>query len=159
MKIIFLDIDGVLCVIESDAKQAFQRLAKGEGSSPSLNSKCISVLNRIIKKTDAKVVISSSWRLHYPLENIKKALEKHGFVGEIIGATPNAWRHPEIDYVARGNEIQQWLNEHPEVEKFVILDDETDEMRHLLPKCVVTQGVFSKGLSCKHAKLVLEHLL
>ena len=41
--------------------------------------------------------------------------------------------------VARGSEIQQWLDGHPEVRDFVIIDDGND-MLHLTPNLVLTDA-------------------
>jgi Swiss Army Knife RNA repair-like protein len=32
--------------------------------------------------------------------------------------------------LSRGHEIQAWLNEHPEVERYAILDDDNDMLEH-----------------------------
>jgi hypothetical protein len=54
MKIIFLDIDGVIstpdCVPITDGKYY------------ALNRECIKVLNEVMEKTGARLVLSSSWK-------------------------------------------------------------------------------------------------
>ncbi|MDF1661665.1 MAG: HAD domain-containing protein [Planctomycetota bacterium] len=108
--VIFLDIDGVL--------NTFLKVV--ELSLP-LERPCVAVLNQLIEKSGAKVVISSSWRLYYDLEKIREILEEYGFVGEIIGKTP------VLKGSERGEEIKTWLQVHGEgAASFVILDDHAD---------------------------------
>jgi hypothetical protein len=60
----------------------------------------------------------------------KRALDKNGIdSSRVIDLTGN---EPE----GRGKEIQDWLDEHPEVTNYVILDDETSDMPKLLDRVV-----------------------
>jgi hypothetical protein len=121
MKVAFLDIDGVLnsmasrrvrgpiprgvCFLsEAYAKWAFSRT-------------CILQANRLAD-AGVKFVLSSAWRGRF--EETTKLLELADFTGEFVGSTP------VIEGEIRGAEIQAWLDLHPEVEDFVILDDDDD---------------------------------
>jgi hypothetical protein len=94
--------------------------------------KSIEYLNDLIKQTDAKVVVSSTWRLGRHANDLQAILEKRGFTGEIIGITPSL-RHLG-ESILRGNEILQWIKDHEEFigcpyyeyENYVILDDDSD---------------------------------
>jgi len=117
MKVIFLDIDGVLnsmqdnfsWTIETDIH--FIRLKK------------------IVDKTKAKIVLSSSWRIGNSSKDIvHKRLQQFGM--DFIDVTPVFNRQH------RGREIADWLSRH-EVESFVILDDE-EEMDELVDHLVKT---------------------
>jgi hypothetical protein len=130
MKIIFLDIDGVLNH-ELFYKERFEkRYEEGAISYPysEIDPTCVENLNTLIEETGAKVVISSTWR-HSGLEYCKDVLEFHGFKGEIIGITPSS----KCCMCKRGNEIHQWLNDNRELigpyyqfNEYVILDDDSD---------------------------------
>jgi hypothetical protein len=149
MKVIFLDIDGVL-----NCDQWFhERREAGREVPPTkeLNEKAVAVLNEIICRSGAKVVISSSWRLAFSLSEIRGVLVRAGFEGEIYGKTPRRTTYP----ARRGNEIQDFLNLHPYITEFVILDDDAD-MEHLLPKLVNTS--WSRGLLPEHVAPALKHL-
>jgi hypothetical protein len=139
MKIVFLDIDGVL----------------NAGEGPLLPG-CISALNKITNATGAMIVIHSSWRFSWSLVQIRGHLKAHGVEGEIIGVTsmPKCRVHSGIlilhdeDYLAwagslevheRPTSIQKWLDVHPEVEAFVILDDDP-HFEHLHPKHIHTES-------------------
>lgn len=151
MKIIFLDIDGVL----NSANWMLREQESGRDPQWSLfnnfDLEAIAVLNEVVEKTQAKVVISSSWRIIHPLEHIVALLKKHDFKGEVIGKTPS---RTEIHH-KRGNEIQEWLDAHPEAQQFVIIDDDSD-MEHLMPKLV--QTTWQDGLKAHHTPKILEQL-
>ena len=55
----------------------------------------------------------------------------------------------------RGIEIQTWLDENPGVEKFIILDDDSD-MVHLMPHLLQTDGEF--GLTNEIADKAIKRL-
>ena len=107
-------------------------------------------LSKIVHKTGAKVVMSSSWRFGYwkrpygdmcdDQQRLHDLLEKYGI--EIIDITPN-----DSDG-RRDNEIQQWLDTTDiEVESFVILDDEASFLRKFVGKeLVITSNVTEDGM-------------
>ena len=105
MKVIFLDIDGVL----NNLKRV------------DIDPTRVEVFNKIIAATGAKVVISSTWRLVITLDKIRLALEVAGFKGEVVGYTKSL----DVDS-SRGCEIQEWLSRHTDIRNYVILDDDTD---------------------------------
>lgn len=155
MKIIFLDIDGVLnswryykSIVASG-----RRITRAHADH--FDPKAVKVLNEILEKSGAKIVVSSTWRLKYedyeanPLVRIDmaKVLREQGVVGEVIGITPRLG--------LRGTEIQAWLDENPGIESFVILDDDSD-MGHLMPKLVLTH--IKDGLRRRHIEPILHVL-
>ena len=120
-KVIFLDIDGVL----NDDK-----IVKDE-ESPIIADRFMYNLKTIIENTGAEVVLSSSWRSSYAayaykgfsvknadMEALLECLDYYGV--KIAGATPCIFNGPE----GRPFEIRSWLCHRPDVENFVILDDE-----------------------------------
>lgn len=135
MKIIFLDIDGVLNVIGQGHDEYGQLF----------HQHFMDNLKRIIDETGAKIVVSSSWRKSGL--NVMQEMWKHrGLAGEVIDVTPSLYlqkggsiqfwndkleQHPTPKIrgysIPRGCEIEYWLNnENYEVESYVILDDDTD---------------------------------
>lgn len=167
MKVIFLDIDGVLNshVHQHAHLKEREEFIKGLNGrvdmTPEewidycwhmLDSEAMRILNLIVEVSKAKVVISSSWRNAYPWYAILGSFKKMGFQGQIIDKTP---RHVEAAGSERGHQIQAWLNEHPEVEEFVILDDDSD-MVHLMPKLVHTS--WRDGLLKEHLDPALKLL-
>lgn len=119
MKVIFLDFDGVLNVIPQGHDEY----------GGIFHPEFVQNLERIIQETGAKLVISSSWR-HGGVERMRAMWKHRGYPGEIIGITPDLWRgvkdeefHERLE---RGHEIEAWLKQHPEVNTYVILDDDDD---------------------------------
>ena len=141
MKIIFLDIDGVLnhqrfFKERFDAKKQDKLLEKKDGKlsiklkadfyAEEIDPKSVENLNELIENTGAKVVISSTWRLGTEIETLQAILEKRGFVGEVIGKTPVG-----CGCCQRGNEIHKWLEDNRDIvgedgNNYVILDDDSD---------------------------------
>lgn len=113
MKVIFLDIDGVLNTSSKLEGDVFT-----DGGH--LNKNLIQLLNKLIEDTKAKVVISSTWRKLYTQDQLYSILYNVGFNGEIVGMTGNS------SHGFRGLEIRQWLLGHPEVTNYIILDDDSD---------------------------------
>lgn len=126
MKIIFLDVDGVLNM-------------HGSGGLFTLNKKRLRLLEEIVIATDARIVVSSTWR--NDSSHMKKLLNTLGYRGiKIIGVTENLGKSSTGDRYYRGHEIQKWLNEHSCIEQYVILDDDSDMLDSQLRNFVQTDG-------------------
>ena len=157
MKIIFLDIDGVICNHEQWKKHV---ILDGEYLHE-FDSAAVKLLNELTDKTQAKFVISSTWRFK-GVDILKKHFPQQGVTGEILDRTPSL-RH--VINAQRGDEIQMWLDENKdkEIESFVILDDDND-MKHLLPKLVQTlwinqeNGELIEGLRQNHVDKAFDIL-
>lgn len=128
MKIIFLDVDGVL-----NNSETTDRIDGFTGLDPLL----IANFNRITAAVpDAKIVISSTWRKALPFmkaytdfDGLKRLLAERGLKGEIIGHTPI-----NFSYVTRGGEIRMWLESAEAkavapITDFVVIDDDAEGMR------------------------------
>lgn len=139
MKVIFLDVDGVLNSVEDRFSWTIE------------TDKHLKLLKYIIDNTNAKIVISSSWRI---LSGTKNTLIKRlkDFNIEVYSETP----HLCSDGIRRGDEIRQWLKENKEIENFVILDDESD-MREFT-KTNLFQTNMEIGLTKDIADKVIEFL-
>jgi len=135
MKIIFLDIDGVLNVI-----------SQGYDSHGSIfHDHFVENLRMIIDVTGAKIVLSSSWRKD-GIDKIREMWIARNLPGEIIDLTPSLYlkkggsiqfwngklsEHPTPKIrgysVPRGCEIEYWINDNEEkIESYVIIDDDQD---------------------------------
>lgn len=100
MRIIFLDIDGVLNC-ESAYKKGFCQYVESEDFHyQEFYPPSKKLINQLIEETDAKIVISSSWRKD-GLERMKKIWKNEGMSGEVIDTTPSL-------YLQRGGSIQFW---------------------------------------------------
>jgi len=116
MKVIFLDIDGVV-------NQGYKPL---KGGFDYATPECVAQLNRIIEETGAHIVISSSWRIGATLEELSKHFTKvFGIKGNFTSMTPVLYEEYEGTSVAvpRAKEIYSWLDSRFGIESFVVLDD------------------------------------
>lgn len=113
MKVLFLDIDGVL-----NSDTFYLNRPKEIKHLPyplsEFDPACVARLNRILDETKARLVVSSSWR-HDTF--INRVLERAGIKTKIWDITPYGMGKP------RGHEIKKFLSEHPNIENYVILDD------------------------------------
>lgn len=151
MKVIFLDIDGVLAVHMQDRHDQF-----GAAFHPQF----INNLKSIIDTTNAKIVISSSWRFS-GLNIMKLMWEYRKLPGEVIDITPslrlqhgggisfynnkiNQHPTPKIHgySIPRGCEIEYWLNNESLelIDSYVIIDDDTDMLYDQRNNYVCTSG-------------------
>ena len=89
MKIIFLDIDGVLNCENAyrNGECQYQEWIWEDGRKDHYQRFCVrskELLNKLIDETGAKIVISSTWR-HSGIDFMKKVWEMEEMKGEIIG--------------------------------------------------------------------------
>lgn len=124
IKLIFLDIDGVL----DTYKSLYQ-----------LDPVLLERLGTLLAHTDAKIVVSSSWRsndmastVEFMIDPDNPSVGSHPFpfTDKVVGITPILYSviDGDIDRPAtRGEEIAAYLKDHP-CDNYVILDD-CDEMQ------------------------------
>lgn len=156
MKVLFLDIDGVL-----NSTMWLKSIAVGERPWPESNidTDAVKLINQIVQRTGAKVVISSSWRHAHSVAMLRKLFHDCGFEGEIIGATPDYYAvYDDVDEYYRGGEIQAWLLAHvgEGIESFAILDY-AEEMGDFLDKFLV-RTTYTLGLRVEHVERVVKLL-
>ena len=136
-KIIFLDIDGVL----NDAPTI---LGTGDDLPTMEHLEC---LKQIVDATGAEIVLSSSWRLYKRYtKDVNVALKKVNL--HLIDVTE--------ELRERDEEIREWLGRHPEVEQYLILDDEDVFTEELKEHHILTS--FYEGLLTKHVEKSIEIL-
>jgi hypothetical protein len=111
MKVIFLDIDGVLNCHKTPNPRKFPYV---------VDKKLLARLKKLVSRTGAKVVLSSSWRC----DPVGLFAAKHWGI-PFIDVCPDRPRSP------RRREIISWLADHPKVTRFVVIDDEDDELDDL----------------------------
>jgi hypothetical protein len=107
-KILFLDFDDVLNTAETLARGELFEMAN------------IDVLNAVVDRTDAAIVITSMWRLGATLKELEELLIDAGVnaSGRVIGSTPCLEDRP------RGAEIAAWLRQWSvPTSRYVILDN------------------------------------
>lgn len=123
--VIFLDLDDVLIT-----HRASHAVGKGGGINGVYDSVAMGLLNQIIMRTNAVVVLCTA---HRDKPSIRDTLKRNGFKGKFH-------RHFQTDRGPglRGDQVQRWLDGHPEVTSYLILDDGSDFLpsqaaRHVRP--------------------------
>lgn len=129
MKLIFLDIDGVLNTPKTAICHGDARPLKPE-TWKKLDSYGISMLKRLCHETGANVVLSSAWRMFVDFANFGRCLDI-----PIIGKTPALFN------VFRGDEIKHFLDHQTEdIESYVIFDDDSDTLPSQLKHFIKVDG-------------------
>lgn len=139
MKVIFLDFDGVITTYKSQYQ---------------LDEEKMKLVKRICSNTGAKIVISSSWR-RWTLEDTIKDITDTSKWGvpvpftpleKVVGVTSRvyAFKNDDVQHhcrVPRGVEIKMYLDEHTDIDKYVILDDDSDMLLEQATYFIQTDGV------------------
>jgi len=115
-----------------------------------LDPACIQVLNEVVARGQADVIVSSTWRYGKTVTELQEMLQAQGFTGRVVDTTPTGT--PGAD---RGEEIAAWLAEHA-VGGYVIIDDHVD-MGDLRSHLVQTQP--AHGLQPADAPRVIAMLM
>ena len=166
MKVIFLDIDGVLNT--SIYSQHYFAIAKLRGLSHEqakvlakkeirdefgilFDPFAVNCLRWIIDRTKAKIVISSTWR-YSGLNQMQLMWEMRNLPGEVIDITPN---YSEIAGTCRGDEIADYCKENS-IDSYIILDDMPDMLPHQINNFVMLDPHY--GITRKDVELCVKIL-
>ena len=151
MKAIFLDVDGVL-----NSDEYFDSVSDSDDDSieNEIDMDKIKLLKEAVDLTDAQVVLSSSWRYTRKAQSLRELLIENGIVTDVTPFLQNK----------RGLEIKSWLKNNPDVDDFVILDDEVFDSYDdfLLSKLIKTSDFngkgFGRGLLPKDVDKIVKQL-
>lgn len=131
MNILFTDIDGVLFPFYGHNKRTWGK-------------KCVEQYNRIVEETNAKCVVTSTWRVKWPnVNDLQNIFIQQGVCVDVIGITP-------IWGVDRGLEIKHWLDEN-QWSNYVILDDKMGGISNYPELKNFIQPISYIGLTKEHA--------
>jgi hypothetical protein len=134
MKVIFLDIDGVLNCAKTPNPRKLPYIA---------DPRLLRRFARLVERSKAKVVLSSTWR--YDPAGLFSARRWGIHFIDVI---------PDMPGKPRRHEILAWLRHHPRVKRFVVIDDEDDELDEL----PLFQPSAATGLTAEIAKGVADYL-
>ena len=149
MKVIFLDVDGVLNSIKD-----YDEHYKDSENKPILyddvEERPLLLLKELVDKTGAKIVVSSSWRkiekLYHKLGN---ALYEYGM--RIYDVTPYRYNKD------RSDEIYEWLYDK-NIESFVILDDDNFKFEESGLGKYLIKTTYDDGLRTEHIEKAIKIL-
>jgi HAD domain in Swiss Army Knife RNA repair proteins len=162
VKVLFLDIDGVLNGHEFD----------DEAQSCNIRRECVKHLNRVVRETDCRIVLSSAWRYmvhggQMTLKGFGYMLRTHGLIASsvgsfdlIIGLTrkdDESVDPKDLKADERAQQCRDWLifAEH-KPHTFAAVDDQDHLFdAHGIP-AVITDGKF--GMTAADADKLIELL-
>ncbi len=143
MKVIFVDVDGVL---NSDD---FIDSVKG---SQDIDIKTIRLLKNAVNETGAKIVMDTSFRYTKSFLKVQEMLLQNGILFD---------KTPFIDN-ERGKEIKQYLAEHKDIEDYILLDDvifpdfDDELLEHLIKMDDTNSRGIGKGLQEKDVEEIIR---
>lgn len=159
MRILFLDIDGVLNSADWVHTRPHIACDLCERNACWFDPACVERINKVIATTDARIVVSSSWRVGRTVSELRAILRGHDVVAEIISATPGTFMLPSGAWSKRGNEIQAWLDDSRidprNITSFAIVDDDSD-MAGLHSRFVQTS--WASGIQDEHVEKLCQLL-
>lgn len=138
MRILFLDLDGVLVTARSQFAQRSPNAVDREG---------VAMLQAVAEEARARFVISSTWREGETHLSFQRRFDEIGIAADLLHED---WATPVLGG-DRQREIDDWLARHPEVTHYAIVDDGVgldDASRHLV------RTEFDDGLQFRHALMI-----
>lgn len=129
MKVIFLDIGGVLCSMRSAAAYGGYPMPENTTTWDRFDETAIALLQAAVMHTGAQVVLASTWRdtVSIPALEYRLGVKIHDVTREAT---------EEGD--TRGARVLDWMAAHPEVERYAILDDDDDFYQNQMDKLCLT---------------------
>lgn len=135
-KILFVDIDGPLIPGRSyfldqqpiknkladyqfEDQKRFEFYVDKFGLQMTMDPIAVAMVNDILKQTNASIVVHSTWSYLFNEKDVKKVLEVNG----IHGPYHEDWTTPKDPNTRREHQVKLWLDKHPEVDMYAILDD------------------------------------
>ena len=156
MRVIFLDIDGVLNSHRTAV--AFESILQRR-----LDPVAVMMLYRVVTRASAQIVVSSTWRRDSQwLTTIWGCLREAGWPWDHTSFLPLG-ECPIIDRTTtedlgpgtlRGHEIEHWLEAHPEVDDYIILDDDRDMLENQMDRFIHCDN--QTGLAWKQWQRIRE---
>lgn len=145
IKVLFLDIDGVLLSTRSCIAQGGPVDPRTPTDPAKLDRVALGLVRKLCFETGAQIVVSSTWRERHAASELEQLLDL-----EILDVTP------QLSGQCRGEEVSAWLCAHPNVEKYAILDDQDDFLEH--QQAVFVQTDFDNGLQWEHYRRLIDLL-
>lgn len=153
MKVVFLDVDGVLNYGEYMTEIKGSRKNMSEAQKM-VDMRCLRNLRRIVDETGARIVVTSSVRKGPDFNEFKEYIAHEGIkVHDVTLDFGDSGIH-------RGEEIREWLRKHEEeLEEFVILDDDTfSDFKELEEYQIAPKFHGNRGIEEEHVQMAITRL-
>ena len=135
-RVIFLDYDGV--VNTPMWNEAGTKCRYNFPSDNKVNNfQAVQWLSQACQKFHYDIVVTSTWRTS---ENYKECLINGGLRSgiQILGRTESLWTYEAP--TCRGDQVEKYLKDHPQIKFYVIIDDENDFLPHQKSHLIQTDG-------------------
>ena len=153
MKIIFLDIDGVI-----STSQCWGRGNDNKWDAYMFDPKCVAVLNSILIETGTEIILSSDWKHHYSLTEMRDIFTHNGVIKGPIGFTPHSSLYTGDNLEGgRIDEIHEWLKVHNVKDDltWVAVDDlKMFDLEHFVHCPKHMEGIKQTGVKEKILKIL-----
>ena len=161
MKILFLDIDGVLNCMFPTPSPDHDWVDLDEwryGFNPQL----VARLRYVVAKTNCKIVISSSWRHHTTYSPYQPTRNWRDVLAEKLGKTREELIVGETPYDStgkRGIEILEWMSANEKViDSWCVVDDETIDITPYVDGMNIIKTDMKNGLTVDDANRIITIL-
>lgn len=149
MKVIFLDVEGVLNTRET-YERAYRIYGRTAMIDLELDSFRLEYLKTIIEETKAKIVLSSSFRYFFEKKDGK--LLPTNFKGKKLYDSFNKFGIEIYDTTvakigSREEQIKEWLSSRDDIDSFVIIDDDPSSFFELYENLIQTGNAKRNYLS------------
>ncbi len=128
-KIVFLDFDGVLLPDPDARAQAEKGLTQSNYlATVVFNPLCVANLLSLVKSQHCEIVLSTSWAAGNSMSQLSNCLMRNGIDPTLIFEYDDPGEKNYMtprDSTIRGEQIQSWLREHPEITQWVAIDDDS----------------------------------
>jgi|GEM_PF-4160897 hypothetical protein len=153
MKIVFLDMDGVLVHHRCKHRMSESFITDGDLS-------CVERLKRILRETGAKIVLHSTWAYVDSRDYLLDWFQQYGIYEKDFAPD---WICTSTDKSKRDKPeaIDTWLKNHRDIDKYIILEDEqlyglTDPRRGKV--ILIVSGWIRGGIQDVHADAAIKCL-
>jgi hypothetical protein len=154
---IFLDIDDTMIT----SAQYYGKKLHPKYLCHPFDSKCVNVLNKIIEKTNAIIILSSDWKHHFNIEQLNEIFKDNNINSIVTDITPSSWgkefKSMKQLEECRAFEIQKYVDEH-QITKWVAVDDLN--LKPWIPNNFVwctqlNEGIKQSGIEDKILKIII----
>lgn len=119
------------------------------------NAGCVKIFNEILSETDAKIVLSSDWRLYWNLEDLDKIFKFNGVIKSPEATTSfSKWKMSSSSELDRIKQIEQYVA-HSEITNWVAIDDlNLSDLGDRFVRTKDSEGLKQTGLKNKILKIL-----
>lgn len=137
-KVLFLDIDGVL-----NSKLYFKNSFNHSEDNSKFDAYSVLLVRKLIEEFSLKIVITSHWR-NGIADRLMNELKRN----ELISYLHEDSFTPILRSAQRGMEIKLWLDDHPEIKDYVIINDNEnilEEQKNRFVKTNIFAGMLDEN--------------